>query len=35
MDNQNTKSSTSARIKRKLIIQRKRMNATCIQQKHP
>ena len=35
MDNENTKSSTSARLKRKQIIQQKRMNATCIQQKHP
>ena len=35
MDNENTKSSTSARLKRKKIIQHKRMNATCIQQKHP
>jgi len=33
MDNENTKSSISARLKRKQIIQQKRMNATCIQQK--
>jgi len=34
MGDENTISSSSARIKRKLIIQKKRMNATCKNQKH-